>query len=425
MAWKEYGKLPWKRLIEPAIKLAHDGFIVTEDLSRSLMHVLPKMKEYPASLAQFSKGGKPYQAGDVIKQQDLSRTLEKIAVLGPKGFYEGENALLIERDMAAHGGLITREDLKNYRAHRRTPLRGTYRGYEIISMPPISSGGTVLLEMLNILEGYDLAANGFGSAANVHLMAEAMRRAYQDRAQYLGDPEFNPQMPVERLISKQYAGELRLTIRGNAASKSSPTNFEWPRESNETTHLSVVDTERNAVSLTFTLEEGYGSLIVAPGTGFLLNNEMGDFNAGPGLTHAEGLIGTDPNLAAPGKRMLSSMTPTILAKDGRLFMVTGSPGGRTIINTVLETILNVVDFGMNVQEAVDAPRFHHQWLPDKIVYERNGLSPDSIAILKSMGHQMQATHYQGIAEAIILNSRDNLLEGAWDRRAPDGGVAGK
>ena len=425
LAWKECGKLPWKRLVEPAITLARDGFVVTEDLSSSLRHVLPKMKEYPSSLAQFSKNGKPYQAGDILRQPDLARTLAKIAAIGPSGFYEGENALLIERDMAAHGGLITCEDLKNYRAQRRTPLRGTYRGYEIISVPPASSGGTVLLEMLNILEGYDLAANGFGSAANVHLMSEAMRRAYADRAQHLGDPEFNPQMPIDRLISKQYAAELRKTIRKDTASKSSPASFQWPHESNETTHLSVVDAERNAVSLTFTLEDNYGSLIIVPGTGFLLNDEMGDFNAGPGLTDAEGLIGTDPNLAAPGKRMLSSITPTILAKDGRLFMVTGSPGGRTIINTVLETILNVIDFGMNVQEAVDAPRFHHQWLPDRIVYERHGLSPDSIAILKLMGHQLQATSSQGIAEAIIYNRGDNLLEGGWDRRAPDGGAAGK
>ena len=423
LAWKECGKLPWKSLVAPAIKLARNGFVVTEDLSRSLKHVLPEMKEYPASFAQFSKQGKPYQAGDILRQPDLARTLEKIAALGPTGFYQGENALLIERDMAAHGGLITREDLKNYRARRRTPLRGTYRGYEIIAIPPASSGGTVLLEMLNILEGYDLAANGFGSAANVHLIAEAMRRAYEDRAQYLGDPDFNPQMPIDRLISKQYAGELRRTIKKDAASKSSPTSFEWSQESSETTHLSAVDAQRNAVSLTYTLEDGYGSMIIAPGTGFLLNNQMGDFNAGPGWTDAEGLIGTEPNLTAPGKRMLSSMTPTIVARDGQLFMVTGSPGGRTIINTVLETILNVIDFGMNVQEAVDAPRFHHQWLPDKIVHERNGLSPDSIAILKSMGHQLQATSSQGITEAIVFNRKDNLLEGAWDRRAADGGAA--
>jgi gamma-glutamyltranspeptidase / glutathione hydrolase len=420
LAWKECGKLPWRQLVDPAIKLARDGFVVSEDLSRSLKRVLPEMKEYTASFAQFSNAGKPYEAGQVIKQPDLARTLEKIAAQGPSGFYQGENALLIEKEMTAHGGLITREDLANYRAIRRSPLRGSYRGYEIITIPPSSSGGTVLLEMLNLLEGYDLAANGFGSAVNIHRMAEAMRRAYADRARYLGDPEFNHQMPIDQLISKQYAGELRKTILQDKASKSSPDSFEWPHESNETTHLSVVDEARNAISLTFTLEESYGSLIVVPGAGFLLNNEMGDFNAGPDLTDRSGQIGTTPNITAPGKRMLSSMTPTILAKEGKLFMVTGSPGGRTIINTVLETILNVIDFEMNIQQAVDAPRFHHQWLPDKIVYERHGISPDTLAILRTMGHQLQATSSQGIAQAIVFDLKRDLLEGAWDRRAPDG-----
>jgi len=231
-------------------------------------------------------------------------------------------------------------------------------------------------------------------------------------------------MPVERLISKEYAANLRRTISSDRASKSSPTSFEWPAESDETTHLSVVDAERNAVSLTYTLENGYGSRIVVPGAGFLLNNEMGDFNAGPGLTTAEGLIGTDPNLAAPRKRMLSSMTPTIVAKDGKLFMVTGSPGGRTIINTVLHTILNVIDYGMGAQEAVDAPRFHHQWLPDRISYERWGISPDTAKLLQGMGHALQPMGAQGVAEVIVVNEKENLLEGAFDRRAPDSGAVG-
>src|SRR5258708_30412327 len=236
-------------------------------------------------------------------------------------------------------------------------------------MPPVSSGGTCLLEMLNALEGYDLAAKGFGSAATVHLITEAMRRAFADRARYLGDPEFNPGMPLARLISKEYAPSLRRPIRADRASTSSPQSFDWLAKGTQTTHLSVVDADRNAVALTYTLEESYGVKAVVPGAGFLLNNEMGDFNPGPGLTNAEGLIGTPPNMAALGKRMLSSMTPTILAKEGKVFMVIGSPRGRTIINTVLLTILNVVDFGMNIQEAIDAPRFHHQWLPDVIRYE--------------------------------------------------------
>ena len=291
--------------------------------------------------------------------------------------------------MLAHGGLITREDLKQYKAIRRAPVTGTYRGYEIISMPPISSGGVALIEMLNVLEGYDLAKMGSGSAAEIHVMAETMRRAFADRAHYLGDPAFVTNMPIARLMSKDYATQLRKTIDLEHAAKSSPASFEWPHESDETTHISIVDGARNAVSLTYTLEGGYGVHVVVPGAGFLLNNEMGDFNAGPGLTDESGLIGTDPNLAAPGKRMLSSMTPTILAKDGRLFMVTGSPGGRTIINTVLETIVNVVDFGMNAQETIDTPRFHHQWLPDRIQYEKFGFSPDTIAELQRRGHMLR------------------------------------
>jgi gamma-glutamyltranspeptidase / glutathione hydrolase len=424
LAWKERGKLPWKRLLAPAIALAGDGFVVTDGLARSLRSVLTEMEKHPGSLSQFTKDGAPYAASDVLKQPDLARTLQAIADRGPAGFYQGEVAALIAKDMAAHGGLITREDLAAYVPKKRVPIKGTYRGYEIMSMPPISSGGVGLLEQLNILEGYDLKAAGFRSAASVHLIAEAMRRAYADRARYLGDPDFNPKMPVERLVSKQYAADLRRTISTARASKSSPVSFEWPAESNETTHLSVVDASRNAVSLTYTLEDGYGSKIVAPGTGFLLNNEMGDFNAGPGLTTADGLIGTEPNLAAPRKRMLSSMTPAIVSKNGALFMVTGSPGGRTIINTVLHTILNAIDCGMGAQAVVDMPRFHHQWLPDEIVYERWGLSPDTMALLRQMGHTLRETKSQGIAEVVMVNAEENLLEGAADRRAQDGGAVG-
>ena len=424
LAWKEQGKLPWRRLVAPAVTLARDGFVVSHGLARSLAGILPDMQKFPASVAQFSKSGTPYEAGDVLRQPDLARTLQRIADQGPAGFYEGETAALIEKEMAANGGLITRDDLKNYRPKKRVPLRGTYRGYDLLSMPPISSGGTALLEMLNVLEGFDLKKSGFGSADTIHLMAETMRRAYADRARYLGDPDFVADMPLERLTSKAYAAELRATIDLGHASKSSPTSFTWPAESHETTHVSIVDKDRNAVALTYTLEYGYGSRIVVPGAGFLLNNEMGDFNAGPGLTTAEGLIGTDANLAQPGKRMLSSMTPTILAKDGRLFMVTGSPGGRTIINTVLETVINVVDHGMNAQEAVDAPRFHHQWLPDRIAYERFGFSPDTFALLRQRGHELREVGSQGVAEVIVVDPKTNLLEGGSDRRAPDGGAAG-
>ena len=424
LAWEEHGKLPWGNLVQPAIALARDGFEVSVGLSRSLKSVLPRMERYSASVQQFSKNGIPYEAGEILKQPDLASTLERIAHEGPAGFYEGETARLIEMEMQKNGGLITQKDLRDYKPKTLAPVRGAYRGYEVISMPPISSGGTVLIEMLNILEGYDLASFGFGSAQAVHLSAEAMRRAYADRARHLGDPDFNPTMPITRLTSKEYAAEIRETIDLTQASTSTPNSFEWSGESMETTHLSVVDEQRNAVSLTYTLEYGYGSGIVVPGAGFLLNNEMGDFNGAPGLTTADGLIGTTPNLAAPGKRMLSSMTPTILAKDGQLFMVTGTPGGRTIINTVLQTILNVVDFKMNIQAAVDAGRFHHQWLPDRIRYERHGLSPDTLSLLKERGHHLSAVDSQGNVQAILYDHEADILEGASDRRRPDGGAIG-
>jgi len=428
LAWKEHGSKPWKELVAPAVKLARDGFEISHGLARSLESMLrdpDDFRKYPASLAQFSKNGTPYQAGEILKQPDLARTLERIADQGPAGFYEGETAALIEKEMKAHDGLITRDDLKKYQAKKREVIKGTYRGYELIGMAPPSSGGIAVVEALNILEGYDLKANGYGSAKNIHLIAESMRRAFADRAQYLGDPDFVTAMPIPRLISKEYGETLRKTINPTKASKSSPTTFTWPTESQETTHFSVVDAQRNAVSMTYTLEYGYGSRIVVPGAGFLLNNEMGDFNAGPGLTNEQGLIGTPPNLAQVGKRMLSSMSPTIVAKDGQLFMVTGSPGGRTIINTVLMTLLDVIDFGMNAQEAVDAGRIHHQWLPDRLSVERYGFSADTLNQLKAMGHNVVEGGSQGVAEVIVFNQKENMLEGGVDKRQADGGAAGK
>lgn len=425
LAWREHGSLPWARLVAPAIALARDGFEVTPGLARSLRGQLKDFQKYPASLAQFTKNGMPYEPGDRLRQPDLARTLTRIAEQGPAAFYEGETARLIEAEMKAHDGLITRADLKAYAARKRAVIRGTYRGYEIISMPPPSSGGVALVQMLNVLEGWDLKGNGYGAAQNLHYMAEAMRRAFADRARHLADPDFVRDIPVTRLTSKEYAAELRATIHPDRASKSSPASFTWSKESAETTHLSVVDAARNAVALTTTLEQAYGSKIVVPGTGFLLNNEMGDFNAGPGLTDATGLIGTAPNLAQPGKRMLSSMTPTILSRDGKLFMVTGSPGGRTIINTVLATIVNVVDFGLNAQEAVDAGRMHHQWLPDRITLERNAFSADTIKLLEARGHTVALGGAQGAAEVIVVNPEDNTLEGGVDRRPPDGGASGR
>ena len=423
LAWQERGRLPWKELVGPAIVLARDGFVVTPGLARSLESALPLLKKYPASIAQFTREGTPYAAGDVLMQADLARTLERIANDGPAGFYEGEVAALIEKEMRAHGGLITRDDLKSYQAKKREPVRGTYRGCEIISMPPSSSGGVALIQMLNLLEGFNLRASGSGSAVTVHLMAESMRRAFSDRAQFLGDPDFNPGMPIDRLISKRYAAEARRMISPERAASSLQTNFAWPRESRETTHLSVVDSNRNAVALTYTLEQSYGAGIVVPGGGFLLNNEMGDFNGAPGLWRLEGNIGSTPNLAAPRKRMLSSMTPTIVTRDGKLLMVTGSPGGRTIINTVLLTIVNVVDFRMDAQAAVDAPRFHHQWMPDRIQFERGGWPEHVVGSLRNRGHVMNEAGPQGAAEIIVVTP-NNLLEAGMDRRASDSGAAG-
>jgi gamma-glutamyltranspeptidase/glutathione hydrolase len=425
MAWKEQGSKPWKDLVQPAIVLARDGFEVSHGLARSLAGQLDDFKKYPASLAQFSKNGKPYEAGDILKQPDLAKSLTRIADQGPAGFYEGETAALIEKEMKANGGLITMADLKAYQAKKRGVVKGTYRGYEIIGMPPPSSGGMAVVQMLNVLEGFDLKANGYGSAKNIHLTAEAMRRAFADRARYIGDPDFEKDIPMPMLISKEYAATLRKTINPDKASKSSPTSFQFTNESPETTHISIVDAKRNAVALTYTLEYGYGSRIVVPGAGFLLNNEMGDFNGQPGLTDERGMIGTPANLARPGKRMLSSMAPTIIAKDGQLFMVTGTPGGRTIINTVLTTILNVIDYGMNAQEAVDAGRMHHQWLPDRLSVERFGVSADTIKLLQGMGHNVVEAGGQGAAQVIVFNQKENMLEGGVDRRPADGGAAGK
>ena len=423
-AWTDHGRLPWRRLVEPAIALARDGFILSHERAASLAAVLPRMARYPAAVAAFSNGGEPYSAGDRLRQPDLAATLERIADQGPAGFYAGRTAELLAREMAANGGLITLADLAAYAPRVREPVRGAYRGHTVLSMPPPSSGGVALVQMLNVLEGWDLRAAGHGSAANVHRIAEAMRRAFADRARFLGDPDFNRLMPVARLTSKAYAAQLRATIGPHRASVSGPDRFAWPPAGQETTHLSVVDAERNAVALTTTLEQSYGSKIVVPGAGFLLNNEMGDFNAGPGLTTAAGLIGTPPNLAEPGKRMLSSMTPAIVARDGRLVLVTGSPGGRTIINTVLHTILNVVDFAMNVQEAVDAPRFHHQWLPDELRYEQRGLSPDTRMLLEERGHTLVAQERQGAVQAIAVDAETGLLAGGADRRRAGSTAAG-
>ena len=424
LAHGKYGRAAWSKLVSPAVKLAADGFALSENLARSLAGVLSSMERYPASVAAFSKNGTPYAAGETLRQPDLARSLERIQREGRDGFYKGETAKLIAQEMQRGGGLITEDDLARYQAKERTPIKGTFRGYEITSMPPPSSGGIALVQMLNILEGYDLRAMGHNSDRYVHHLVEAMRRAYRDRARWVADSDFTD-VPIARLTSKEYATTLRATIDPRKATPSAVEDIvQGGDESPETTHYSVVDADGMAVSVTYTLEAGYGSKIVVPGGGFLLNNEMGDFNAGPGITTATGLIGTAPNLARPEQRMLSSMTPSIVSKDGRLVAVTGSPGGRTIINTVMEVILNIAEFGMDIQQAVDAPRLHHQWLPDRVSIEENGITEEAARRLQQLGHEVRVGGRQGSAHSIMIDPRTGARLGAPDPRDRDGGAAG-
>jgi len=422
-AHSKYGSRNWSALVEPAVKLAQNGFPLSNGLARSFNGVQQSMADYPASRAVFSKNGTPYIGGDVWKQPDLAATLTRIQKDRRDGFYKGETARLLVAEMERGGGIISEHDLELYQARERAPLRGTYRGYEIISMAPPSSGGVAMIQMLNILEGYDLKSMGHNSAPYIHRLAESMRRAFRDRAQFVADPDF-VEVPVDRLTSKSYAATLRAQISNDRATPSAPADITVPNESDQTTHYSVVDRNGMAVSVTYTLEAGYGSKIVVPGAGFLLNNEMGDFNARPGLTTDRGLIGTQPNLARPEQRMLSSMTPTILAKDGKLVAVIGSPGGRTIINTVLEMVLNIVDFSMDIQSAVDAPRLHHQWLPDQITVEAGGATEATIAQLNAMGHTARMSGRQGSVHAIMVDPKTGARLGAADRRDADAGASG-
>ncbi len=418
-----YGSRPWEELVNPAVRLAREGFEVTEGLAGSLEGLLQRAERYPATLEAFSNDGRPYRPGEVLRQPDLARTLERIRDHGADGFYAGETARLLVAEMERGGGLITLEDLARYEPVERQPIRGTYRGYGVLGMPPPSSGGTALVEMLNILEGFDLAAMGHNSADYVHHLAEAMRRAYRDRARHLADADF-VDVPVDRLTSKAYAAELRAGIDSERSTPSAVEDVEPIAESAQTTHYSVVDRDGLAVSTTYTLEYSYGSRIVVTGAGFLLNNEMGDFNAAPGLTTESGLIGTEPNLAEPEKRMLSSMTPTILTDpDGGLFAVVGTPGGRTIINSVLQTTLNLIDFDMGVLEAVEAPRMHHQWLPDEIELEQATWGEAMLAELERRGHTLVVEGSQGTVHAIRIGS-DGTRRGAPDPRDPDAGAVG-
>lgn len=427
LAHQQLGRLQWSELVEPAIALAEGGFPSSRDMQGIQRHISQLTDSmYAATQEAFLKDGHtPYSPGDVWRQPDLAASLRRIRDDGHDGFYHGKTAQLLAAFFKKHGGLITEEDLARYAAVEQPLIHGVYRGYDVYAMAPPSSGGVALIEMLNILEGFDLAGMGHNSAQYLHVLTEAMRRAYADRAEHVGDPAFNPDMPIRRLTSEAYAEELRASIDLTLASKSDSSEFAGAylaAESEETTHFSVVDGEGNAVSLTYTLEYSYGSRLIADGTGFLLNNEMGDFNPVPGRTNTRGLIGTPPNRVAPEKRMLSSMTPTIVAKDGKPFLIAGSPGGRTIINTVLQIILNVVDHGMNVGQAVEAARIHHQWLPDVTSFERFGISVDTQRLYEELGHSVRFRGTQGRAHCILIE--DGLLYGAADSRSYEGRAVG-
>ncbi|MDA0897545.1 MAG: gamma-glutamyltransferase [Proteobacteria bacterium] len=424
-AHQERGSLPWEQLVAPAIKLAREGIPITYALQSGFLSNKSRFDLYPSSQQKFFKAdGSSFELGELWVQEDLAHTLELIQKNGRDGFYKGENAKRLADYMAANGGIITEEDLEIYQPVERAPVRGTYRGYEIVSVPPPSSGGVALIQMLNILEGYDLGAMGHNSSAYLHVLTESMRRAYADRAEHLGDPDFNEAMPIARLMDKDYAAKQRATIDMAKADISDPSKFAEPYESEETTHFSVVDKDGNMVSMTYTLEYGYGSAMVVAGGGYLLNNEMGDFNAMPGVTNARGAIGTAPNLVAPQKRMLSSMTPTIVAKDGKPVFTAGSPGGKTIINTIMQLILNVIDHGMNIAESVEAGRIHHQWLPDVTSIEERAVSADSLKLYEALGHPVRVRGEQGAAMAVYYDREAGLFLGASDSRRGDGAAVG-
>jgi gamma-glutamyltranspeptidase/glutathione hydrolase len=425
-AHEKFGKLRWSQLVGPAIRLATDGFAVDRSLAQALNEQVRTAERFPELRRVFARpNGKPWQAGDRLIQQDLARTLQRIADGGPQAFYQGPIADQLVAEMKAGGGLIDQADLSGYAAVIRTPVHGTYRGFDLYCTPPPSSGGTCIIEMLNILENFDLQRSGRWSPETVHLVIEAMRRAYCDRARYLGDPAF-VEIP-SRLITKEYARELSKTIDLNRAtsSESLAPEIELAGEGTSTTHFSVVDSNGLAVSNTYTLQDSYGSRIVVRGGGYLLNNEMTDFNWRPGYTDREGKIGTAANVIAPGKRMLSSQSPVVVRRDGRTVFVTGSPGGRTIPNTVLCVLLDRLEFGLDVGAAVDGPRLHHAWFPDSVRLEPRALKLQPLLVekLTALGHQVKVGKSpQGDAHSIEI--RDGIFRGAADERRTAGKASG-
>lgn len=421
-ALDRYGSMSRQDVMAPAIRLAEQGFALTPDMAGDFARVADSMSGYPASTAIFTNNGEPWQAGDLWVQSDLAESLKRISEQGKDGFYRGRTADLLVAEMRRLGGMITHEDLQAYDVQWREPIKGSYRGYDIWSMPPPSSGGVLVVQMLNMLEPYDLGDLGWGTADTIHLMVEAQRRAYADRAEHMGDPDFYP-VPLAMLTDKDYARERFSDFNPEQASDSEDIGAgSWPAESTETTHYSVMDKDGIAVSVTTTLNLGYGNRIVVPGAGFLLNNEMDDFSAKPGAPNAYGLLGDEANKIEPGKRMLSSMTPTIVTQDGETVLVTGSPGGSTIINTVFQVILNTLDHDMGVAEAVAAPRIHHQWQPDIVRYEPDAFVEGALETLENMGHTEMRPGGYGIGDANSILVRDGVMHATSDPRN-DGGAA--
>jgi gamma-glutamyltranspeptidase / glutathione hydrolase len=423
IAVTRYGKRTWTENMAPAVELASKGFPVSYALAEGLK-ASRSLASAPESRRIFQNNGAYYDVGATLVQPELAQTLARISKNGPGEFYQGETAKRFAEEMTRHGGAISLSDLKNYKAVERTPLSGTYHGYTILTAPPSSSGGIALLEMLGILDGTGYQQDGPGSASAIHYAAEAMRRAYADRNEYVGDPDF-VKVPMAGLLDPAYHARLRATIDPERATPSDKVRPGKPvgSESMQTTHYSVVDAEGNAVAVTYTLNGGYGNGITVPGLGFLLNNEMDDFSAKPGTPNMFGLVQGEANAIAPGKRPLSSMTPTIVLKDGRLFMTAGAPGGSRISTAVAQVILNVIDFGMNVQDAVDAPRFHHQWQPDTLSLER-GISPDTVAILKSRGYDVDYAPGVVLAQVAAILNDGGWLQGASDGRSAAGKASG-
>lgn len=423
MALEKYGTISRQEALAPAIKLAKEGFVVPLRFSKGLKQRQERLSKFPYGRSLFYKSdGSFYEPGDLFKQADLGDTLQRISDQGVAGFYTGKTAQLIVDDMQKNNGMITLEDLKNYRPQIRKPVQGNYRGYDIFSMSPPSSGGAHIVQILNILEGFPIGEYGHNSANTIHLMAESMQRAYADRAEYLGDQDF-VQVPLKGITAKTYAAKLRegISLDKVTDSKQLRAGDPAPYESNETTHFSIVDKFGNAVSNTYTINFSYGSGISVPGAGFLLNNEMDDFSAKPGVANAYGLLGGEANKIEPNKRMLSSMSPTIVQKDGKNFLVTGSPGGSRIITTTLQVLMNVIDHGMNIQAAVSAPRIHHQWLPDEIRVEQ-GISPDTVRLLQEKGHKVVQKSAMGAIQSIMV--KDGVFFGAPDPRRSTSSAAG-